>query len=43
MHTLLALMEKLAVGGDILSSDQEVGGQRQLQIVTELLLRGIKG
>lgn len=26
MHTLLALMEKLAVGGDILSSDQEVEG-----------------
>ena len=43
MHTLLALMEKLAVGGDILSSDQEVEGQKQFQIVTELLLRGIKG
>ena len=43
MHTLLALMEKLAVGGDILSSDQEVEGQKQFHIVTELLLRGIKG
>ena len=43
MHTLLSLMEKLAVGGDILSSDQEVEGQKQFQIVTELLLRGIKG
>ena len=39
----MALMEKLAVGGDILSSDQEVEGQKQFQIVTELLLRGIKG
>ena len=42
-HTLLSLMEKLAVGGDILSSDQEVEGQKQFQIVMELLLRGIKG
>lgn len=43
MHTLLAVMQKLAVGGEILSSDQAVEGNRQFHIATELLLRGIKG
>lgn len=42
-HTLLAVMQKLAVGGEIISSDQVVEGERQFHIVTELLLRGIKG
>ena len=42
-HTLLAVMQKLAVGGEILSSDQAVEGNRQFRIVTELLLGGIKG
>lgn len=37
-HTLLAVMQKLAVGGEILSSDQAVEGNRQFRIVTELLL-----
>lgn len=41
-HTLLALMEKLAVGGDILSSDQNVESEKQIRIIIELLLRGIK-
>lgn len=41
-HTLLALMEKLAVGGDILASDQEVEGQKQIRVITELLLCGMK-
>lgn len=42
-HTLLAVMQKLAEGGEILSSDQAVEGNRQFRIVTELLLGGIKG
>ena len=42
-RTLLAVMQKLAVGGEILSSDQAVEGNRQFRIVTELLLGGIKG
>lgn len=41
-HTMLALMEKLAVGGDILPSDQAVNAQKQLRITTELLLRGLQ-
>lgn len=41
-HTLIALMEKLAVGGDILSSDQEVEGQKQFQIIAGLLLSGMQ-
>ena len=41
-HTLLALMEKLAVGGDILSSDQNVESEKQIRIIIELLLRGIR-
>lgn len=41
-HALLAMMEKLAVGGDILSSDQIVAEEKQFHIFAELLLRGIK-
>ena len=35
-------MEKLAVGGDILSSDQNVESEKQIRIIIELLLRGIR-
>ena len=40
-HTLLSLMEKLAVGGDILTSDQMVEGNVQLQVMTRLILKGL--
>ena len=42
MHTILSLMEKLAANGDILSSDQEVDGERQVQIMLEIILQGLQ-
>ena len=41
-HTLLSLMEKLAVGGDILTSDRIVEGNVQLQVMTGVILRGLQ-
>lgn len=40
-HTLLSLIEKLSVGGDILTSDQIVEGNVQLQVMTGLILKGL--
>lgn len=42
MHTMISLMQKLSVQGEILSSDLRIDGITQLQIVSELLLRGLK-
>lgn len=41
-HTLLSLMEKLAVGGDILTSDRIVERNVQLQVITGVILRGLQ-
>ncbi|MCI9315007.1 MAG: TetR/AcrR family transcriptional regulator [Lachnospiraceae bacterium] len=41
MHTLLSLMQKLAYNGSILSSDERVGLSAQIQIIEDLLLRGL--
>ena len=41
-YTLLSLMEKLAVGGDILTSDRIVEGNVQLQVMTGVILRGLQ-
>lgn len=42
MHTVLSLMEKLAANGDILSSDQEVDGERQVQVMLGIILQGLQ-
>jgi AcrR family transcriptional regulator len=41
-HTLLSLMQKLALSGDILDSDAQVSSQLQVNIIIHLLLKGLE-
>ncbi len=41
MHTMLSLMQKLALGGKILSSDERIDLALQVKIAGELLVKGL--
>lgn len=41
-HTLLSLMQKLALNGDILDSDAQVSSQLQVNIIVNLLAKGLE-
>lgn len=41
MHTMLSLMQKLALGGKILSSDERIDLVLQVKIAGELLVKGL--
>jgi AcrR family transcriptional regulator len=41
-HTMLSLMQKLALSGDILDSDARVAAQAQIKIIIQLIVKGLK-
>jgi AcrR family transcriptional regulator len=41
-HTMLSLMQKLALNGDILDSDNQISSQVQIDIIVQLFVKGLE-